>query len=165
MITDVESATPALCRLQLGRELRQLRQAAGLTSTQVVRTLICSPSKLAPLKFAAVINEAVLRRLVGGPAVMRAQIEHLAEVAELPSVRVQVIPFRAGVHPGMNGAFTLLRFDDAPSIAYLENLGGASVTRRRADGALYEEAFNDLQILAVGPRESLGMIREAIKEH
>ncbi len=42
MITDVESATPALCRLQLGRELRKLRAAAGLTSTQVVRKLICS---------------------------------------------------------------------------------------------------------------------------
>ncbi|MFB6873875.1 Scr1 family TA system antitoxin-like transcriptional regulator [Streptomyces sp. NPDC056323] len=62
-------------------------------------------------------------------------------------------------------ALTLLRFDDAQPIAYLENLGGASVTRRRADVALYEEAFNDLQILAVGPEESLGMIREAIKEH
>ncbi|WP_327273631.1 helix-turn-helix domain-containing protein [Streptomyces sp. NBC_01224] len=290
MITDVESATPALCRLQLGRELRQLRQEAGLTSTQVVRTLICSPSKLTrletgenavvetadvmalceiyqatpekralllgyaaviktkkdwwqspeyrpaiaptfkaylgleataaalhnyegefvpgllqtedyvraihqraherlaadeidrlvavrmtrqealhrelgPLKFAAVINESVLYRQVGAPAVMRAQIEHLAEVATQPSVRVQVIPFRAGAHPGMNGAFTLLRFDDAHPIVYLENLGGASVTRRRADVGLYEEAFTDLQILAVGPQESLGMIREAIKEH
>ncbi|MDK0519219.1 helix-turn-helix transcriptional regulator [Streptomyces sp. ML-6] len=290
MITDVESATPALCRLQLGRELRQLRHEAGLTSTQVVRTLICSPSKLtrletgdnsvveavdvmalceiygaapekralllgyaavtktkrdwwqspeyrpviaptfkaylgleataaalhkyegefvpgllqtedyvraiyqgaserlsadeidrlvdvrmtrqealrrdsAPLKFAAVINEAVLRRKVGSSAVMRAQMEHLAEVAERPSVRVQVVPFKAGVHPGMNGAFTLLRFDDAESIVYLEYLGGASVMRKRADVVLYEEAFNDLQILAVGPQESLGMIREAIKEH
>ncbi|MET9918390.1 helix-turn-helix transcriptional regulator [Streptomyces sp. NPDC006435] len=290
MITDVESATPALCRLQLGRELRQLRHEAGLTSTQVVRTLICSPSKLTrletgdnsvveavdvmalceiygadpekralllgyaavtktkrdwwqspeyrpaipptfkaylgleataaavcnyesefvpgllqtedyvrtihrraherlsadeidrlvtvrmtrqevlhrrsvPLKFAAVINEAVLRREVGSSTVMRAQMEHLAEVAELPSVRVQVVPFKAGAHPGMNGAFTLFRLGDAESIAYQENLGGASVTRKRADVALYEEAFNDLQILAVGPQESLGMIREAIKEH
>ncbi|MGW1432503.1 helix-turn-helix domain-containing protein [Streptomyces sp. NPDC002431] len=290
MITDVESATPALCRLQLGRELRKLRHEAGLTSTQVVRTLLCSPSKLtrletgdnlvveavdvmalceiykatpeqrsllmgyaavtktkkdwwqspefriaiaptfkaylgleataaalhnyegefvpgllqteeyvraiyqreherlsideidrlvevrmtrqealhrdsAPLKFAAVINEAVLRRQVGTRAVMRAQIEHLAEVAERPSARVQVVPFKAGVHPGMNGAFTLLRFDDADSIVYLEYLGGASVIRKRADVDLYEEAFNDLQILAVGPQESLGMIREAIKEH
>lgn len=50
MITDVESATPALCRLQLGRELRKLRAAAGLTSTQVVRKLICSPSKLTRLE-------------------------------------------------------------------------------------------------------------------
>ncbi|MER5499792.1 helix-turn-helix transcriptional regulator [Streptomyces sp. NPDC002561] len=290
MITDVESATPALCRLQLGRELRQLRHEAGLTSTQVVRTLICSPSKLtrletgdnsvveavdvmalceiygadpekralllgyaavtktkrdwwqspeyrpaipptfkaylgleataaavcnyesefvpgllqtedyvraiyqgaserlsadeidrlvdvrmtrqealrresAPLKFAAVVNEAVLRRKVGSSAVMRAQMEHLAEVAQRPSVRVQVVPFKAGVHPGMNGAFTLFRLGDAESIAYLEYLGGASVTRKRADVSLYEEAFNDLQILAVGPEESLSMIREATKEH
>ncbi|WP_327369194.1 helix-turn-helix domain-containing protein [Streptomyces sp. NBC_01217] len=290
MITDAESATPALCRLQLGRELRQLRQEAELTSTQVVRKLLCSPSKLtrlemgenavvetadvmalceiyqaapekralllgyaavtktkkdwwqspeyrpaiapsfkaylgleataqalhnyegefvpgllqtedyvraihqraheglshdeidrlvavrmtrqealhresAPLKFAAIINEAVLYRQVGGAAVMRAQVRHMAELATHPAVRVQVVPYKTGAHAGMNGAFTLLRFDDAQSIVYLENLGGASVTRRRADVTLYEEAFTDLQILAVGPQESLGMIREAIKEH
>lgn len=50
MITDVESATSALCRLRLGRERRHLRHEAGLTSTQVVRTLICSPSKLTRLE-------------------------------------------------------------------------------------------------------------------
>lgn len=290
MITDVESATPALCRLQLGRELRKLRAAAGLTSTQVVRKLICSPSKLTrletgenavvetadvmalceiygarpevrelligyaaltktrkdwwqspeyrpaisptfkaylgleataealqtyqgefvpgllqtedyvrsiihelrtdglpadeidrlvavrmtrqdvlrrpeqPLRFAAIVNESVLRRQVGGSAVMRGQIEHLIEMASQPAVRVQVVPFKAGAHAGMDGAFTLLRYEDASPIVYLENLGGASVVRRRADVAQYEEAFTDLQILAVGPQESLGMIKEAIKE-
>lgn len=117
-----------------------------------------------PLRFAAIVNESVLRRQVGGSAVMRGQIEHLIEMASQSAVRVQVVPFKAGAHAGMDGAFTLLRYEDASPIVYLENLGGASVVRRRADVAQYEEAFTDLQILAVGPQESLGMIKEAIKE-
>lgn len=65
----------------------------------------------------------------------------------------------------MNGAFTLLRLQDAQPVVYLENLVSASVTRKRGDVTQYEEAFTDLQILAVGPQESVGMISEAIKEH
>ncbi len=225
MITDTEAATPALCRLQLGRELRRLRLAANLSSTQVVRKLLCSPSKLTrleqgdnavvepadvmalceiygadhevraqlvgyaavtktkkdwwqspeyrpavppsfkaflaleataealhtyqaefvpgllqteeyvraihqqaneglppdeidrvvavrmtrqealrraaqPLKCASIINEAVLYRQVGGEQVMRAQLEHLAEMVSHPSVTLQIVPFKAGAHAG-----------------------------------------------------------------
>lgn len=116
-----------------------------------------------PLRFAAIVNESVLRRQVGGSAVMRGQIEHLIEMASQSAVRVQVVPFKLAPR-GDGRRFTLLRYEDASPIVYLENLGGASVVRRRADVAQYEEAFTDLQILAVGPQESLGMIKEAIKE-
>ncbi|MEU6059394.1 DUF5753 domain-containing protein [Streptomyces sp. NPDC047097] len=119
-----------------------------------------------PLKFSAIINEAVLRRPVGGVEVMRAQLQHIAEVAALRSVRVQVLPFRAGVHTAMNGAFALLRFREGghKPIIYLENLTGALVHRREEDVERYEDAFTDLQSLAPGAEESLGIIKEAIKE-
>ncbi|MGH4000580.1 MAG: helix-turn-helix domain-containing protein, partial [Pseudonocardiaceae bacterium] len=76
-----------------------------------------------------VLDEAVLRRVVGGPAVMREQLEHLSEVATLPHVSVLVQPFSAGAHPSIGSAFTLLRFADADtagmSCVYLENARGA----------------------------------------
>jgi len=294
MITDVEAATPALCRLQLGSELRQLRLAAGLKGAQVVKKLIWSPSKLtrletgenssvetadvmalceiygvsletravllsyaavtktkrdwwltpeyrsvigpgfkafldleatatvlqnyesefvpgllqteayvrlihqrahqgrsvedierlvavrttrqkvlsrldSPLKFTAIINEAVLRRQVGEPAVMRDQLAHIIEVAESrPNVRVQVVPFRAGAHSGMNGSFFVLQFPEFLALkpmVYLEGLVDAWVKRNEEDVERYADAFSDLQALAPGPQESLSLIKEAIKEH
>ena len=63
-----------------------------------------------PLILRAVITEAVLRREVGGPDVIRDQARWLVEVATLPDVTVQVLPFSAGAHPGMTGPFTMLRF-------------------------------------------------------
>ncbi|MDT3396320.1 helix-turn-helix transcriptional regulator [Streptomyces sp. B1866] len=121
-----------------------------------------------PLRYVAVINEAVLRRTVGDPAVMRGQLAHIAEVASsLPNVLVQVVPFRAGTHPGMNGPFVVLQFPERlliRPIVYLENLADAWVIRRENDVAKYEGAFTELQAVALGPQESLSMVKEAIKE-
>ncbi|NGO67458.1 helix-turn-helix domain-containing protein [Streptomyces boncukensis] len=123
----------------------------------------------APLKLTAIINEAVLRRAVGGADVMREQLNHLAEVADsLPNVRIQVMPFSHGAHTGMNGSFVVLRFPERLAlkpIVYLENLADAWVNRREADVSRYTEAFTDLQALAPGPKESLKLIKEAAKEH
>lgn len=294
MITDMEAATPALCRLQLGSELRQLRLSAGITGARVVKKLIWSPSKLtrletgenstvepadvvalcsiyeadpettarlrgyaavtktkrdwwlspeyrpviapgfkafldleatatvlqnyqaefvpgllqteayvreiyqgalqglppedidrmvtlrttrqeilsrpeSPLKYTAIINEAVLRRPVGEPPIMRDQLTHIVRLAESrPNVRVQVVPFRVGAHSGMEGSFVVFQFPDRLSrkpMVYLEGLVDAVVKRSSNDVERYAEAFSDLQALAPGPQESLGLIKEAIKEH
>ncbi|MEU0938405.1 helix-turn-helix transcriptional regulator [Embleya sp. NPDC005971] len=121
----------------------------------------------APLKLVAIVNEAVLRRQVGSAALLRGQLDHIAEVSELPNVRVQVVPYRLGVHPGMAGPFVILKFAKGAAlkpIVYLENLADAWVTRREADVEKYEEAFSDLQALAPGPQESLSLIHTALKE-
>lgn len=291
-MTDMQAATPTMCRLQLGSELRQIRLKAGLTSTQVVRKLLWSPSKLTrletgdnatvepsdimalcqiyqvdeetadqlkeyaavtktrrewwqstvfrpilgpgakailglessasvvhtyqseyvpgllqtpeyvrvlhqhahggrpdedidrmvelrmtrqkalrrepPLKYVVVISEAVLLRQVGGPSVMRAQLARIIEAASEPNIKVQVVPFKAGVHRSMNGAFTTFRFRDETAlkpIVHLEHLADHWVLRREPDVELYEDAFNDLQTLSPGPQESLSLIRKAMKEH
>ncbi|MFJ2745347.1 helix-turn-helix domain-containing protein [Streptomyces sp. NPDC087440] len=288
---QIESASPALCRVMLAVELRKFRIAAGLTAAQVARTLSCAPSKLTrletadsgivqpadvmalcsiyqvpeedtrvmvgyatvtktkrdwfqrqdirdavppgfmaylgleavaeslenyenefvpgllqteayirsilartnagfsaaeidrrvsvritrqevlhrsthPLELTAVLNEAVLRRRVGSPEVMRDQFAHIINLVKTtPNVKVQVVPFDLGTHPGMNGAFTLLRLPDPlRPIVYLENLTGAGVSRREPDVRSYESAFSDLQALAPGYEESLSMIENAIKE-
>ncbi|MFB8352454.1 helix-turn-helix domain-containing protein [Streptomyces niveus] len=120
-----------------------------------------------PLKFAVVINEAVLLRQVGGPSVMKAQLAQMIEVASEPNVKLQVVPFRAGVHRSMNGAFSTIRFPDALAlkpIVHLEHLADHWVLRRSVDVELYEDAFNELQALSPGPQESLRIIETAMKE-
>jgi transcriptional regulator with XRE-family HTH domain len=75
----------------------------------------------------AVIDEAVLRRPAGSPAVMHGQLRHLAELAERPNVTIQIIPFQAGGHSAAGGPFSILRFaePDLPDIVYLEQLTSA----------------------------------------
>ena len=81
----------------------------------------------------AVIDEAVLRRPIGGPKVMRAQLEYLIECAAMPSVTLQVIPFQAGGHSAAGGPFSILRFAEAdlPDIVYLEQLTSAIYLDKR----------------------------------
>jgi hypothetical protein len=74
-----------------------------------------------------VLNEAVLCRVVGGPDVMRNQIRHMIEMAQLPNVTVQVLPFSVGFHSAMTGSFTALRFPETPAMntVYVQIKGGA----------------------------------------
>lgn len=136
--------------------------AVRVTRQEVLRR------EIAPLKFTAIVNEAVLRRQVGSRTVMRDQLRHIAELADsMPNVRVQVIPFKLGAHSGMNGPFVVLHFPDRAvlkPIVYLENLADAWVTRREDSVERYGEAFTDLSALAPGPQESLSTIQTAIKE-
>ena len=66
------------------------------------------------------LNEAVIRRVVGGASAMRKQLDHITEMAKLPHVNVQVLPFSAGVHPAMEGAFRILGFPESadPDVVY-----------------------------------------------
>ena len=74
-----------------------------------------------------VINEGVIRRLVGGPTVMRAQLDKLLKASCLPNVTVQVMPFSAGAHAGMGGAFTIIRLPEPgdPDVAYVNYNSGS----------------------------------------
>lgn len=98
-----------------------------------------------PLILHTVINEAALRREVGGTDVMRAQIHKLAELAALPNVTMQVLPFSAGAHPGMRGSFTLLQFPEEPmNTVYLELYGAAYYVEVPADVRKYADRFEQL---------------------
>jgi hypothetical protein len=79
------------------------------------------------------MDETALRRPVGSPQVMRAQLHHLAEIAHLPQVTVQVVPFRHGGHAAAGGPFTILRFaePDLPDVVYLEQLTSALYLDKR----------------------------------
>jgi hypothetical protein len=101
----------------------------------------------------AVLDEAALRRPIGGLKVMRAQLEALLEAAELPNVTLQVIPFSAGGHAAAGGAFTILRFpdQDLPDVVYAEQLTSALYLDKREDVDDYASAMDRLCIEAQPP--------------
>jgi len=94
----------------------------------------------------AVVDEAALRRPVGGPKVMRAQLERLIEASELPNVILQVLPFAAGAHPAMVGAFSVLRFADQelPDVVYVEHLNNATYLDKRDEVERYLDVMESL---------------------
>ncbi|MFG2801019.1 helix-turn-helix domain-containing protein [Streptomyces pseudovenezuelae] len=96
-----------------------------------------------------VMEEAVLHRVVGGPEVMREQIERLLEVSELDHVSVDVVPFTAGAHVGACAPFTYFRFEEPelPDIVYTEVLSGAMYLDQRSDVSAHLEAHNRMSLL------------------
>ena len=119
-----------------------------------------------PPRIWSVMDEAVLRRLVGGPAVMRAQFRHLIEVAELPHVTLQIVPFARGAHAGESGSFTVLRFEesDLPDVVYMEQLTGAVYLDQRSDVEYYLEVVDELSSAALTPAGTTRFIEQVARE-
>jgi transcriptional regulator with XRE-family HTH domain len=114
----------------------------------------------------AVIDEAALRRPVGGTAVMRAQLEHLLEISKLRHVNIQVLPFRAGGHAAGGGPVTLLRFagDQLPDVVYLEQLTSAIYPSSPSDLAYYWDMLNQLAAAADPPIASIMLLDQIRRE-
>ena len=114
----------------------------------------------------AVVDEAVLRRPVGSPAVMRSQLKHLTEVAQRPNVTIQVMPFQAGGHSAAGGPFSILRFaePDLPDVVYLEQLTGAIYLDQRSDVEQYLEVVDELSGEALTPDATTRFIEQVAKE-
>jgi Domain of unknown function (DUF5753) len=108
----------------------------------------------------------VLRRPVGGRAVMRAQLEHLIEVSKMPHVTLQVVPFIRGGHVGMGGSFTVLRFEEQglPDVIYIEQLTGAIYLDQRQDVEHYLEVVDELSGEALTPASTMHLIEQAARE-
>jgi len=118
-----------------------------------------------PPRMWSVMDEAVLRRPVGGPAVMRAQLDHLSEVARLPHVTLQIVPFIRGGHAAAGGSFTVLRFGDPdlPDVVYIEQLTSAIYLERRADVDHYLEVVDRLSAEALTPAATQRLLRDIIR--
>ncbi|WP_327025758.1 helix-turn-helix domain-containing protein [Micromonospora sp. NBC_01739] len=121
----------------------------------------------------AVLSEAVLRRGVGGPAVMGDQLNQLLKLSDLPNVSVRVLPLAAGPQPGaVAGSFVILDFPPTkggraapePSIVYSESLTGALYLDKPDEMAAYERVWRGLDGLALGEAESKDMIKKLIGE-
>jgi hypothetical protein len=112
-----------------------------------------------PPAFAAVMDEAVLHRVVGGPRVMGAQLDRLIEAAHLPNVTLQVIPFAVGYHPGLESNFNILDLPaPAPSVVFVEGLAGSMYFERPEDLKRYREVFERLQAIALSTKDTINAI-------
>jgi transcriptional regulator with XRE-family HTH domain len=114
-----------------------------------------------PLEMVAVIDEAALHRQVGGPGVMRQQLVRIAEVAELDSVSLHVLPFAAGAHAALASEFTIVHFGDLgePDMAYVEHALGALTLDKEGDVARAKLTFERVLSDALDPAESLALVR------
>ncbi|BAC69886.1 XRE family transcriptional regulator [Streptomyces avermitilis] len=125
-------------------------------------------SRSAPPRLWVVMDETVLRWPVGGPTVMRAQIDHLIALNALPHVTLQIMPFRSGPHPAMRaGAFHVFRFRarELPDIVYLSGLVGAVYLDKSDDVVVYREALDRLGAQSAPARKTealLGAIRKEL---
>ncbi|WP_018656944.1 helix-turn-helix domain-containing protein [Actinomadura flavalba] len=110
----------------------------------------------APLRLWAIVDEAALRRSVGGPGVMRTQLEHLRHATASPSVTVQMVPFEAGAHPGLVGSFVLMRFPEpvGPDVVYIESQAGDIFLEEPEEVDRYRVAFEHLRAVALSPAAS-----------
>jgi len=125
--------------------------------------LLASPQ---PPQVWSVLDEGALRRPVGGRRVMRAQLEHLAEVARLRHVSIQVVPFDRGGHAAAGGSFTVLRFSEpeVPDVVYLEQLTSALYLDKLEDVDHYLEVMNHLSTEALTPAQTVKFITELIQD-
>jgi transcriptional regulator with XRE-family HTH domain len=116
----------------------------------------------------AIVDEAALRRPIGGREVMRAQLVQLLEATEQPQVTLQVMPFKSGGHAAEAGAFTIMRFPepDLPDVVYLEQLTSALYLDKRDDVEKYTEVMERLSVEAESPERSVlilsGMLEEVM---
>jgi transcriptional regulator with XRE-family HTH domain len=112
----------------------------------------------APL-FHFIVDEAAVRRPVGGPAVMRAQLARIIEVADLPNVVFQLIPFDVGAHPALDANFVILEFGKPMlnDVVYVEGVVGNIYLESQADLERYKRMFSRLQSIALDPEGSVAM--------
>jgi hypothetical protein len=117
-------------------------------------------------RFSFVLDESVIRRVVSSPSVMRHQLTRLVEVARLPNVTIQVLPFTASVHPGVRGAFKVVEFDDAPdeSVVFLESPRGDFISDDAEEARNYLEAFERIKEKSLSPSDSVNSLRETAGE-
>jgi len=116
--------------------------------------------------FNFMLDEAAVSRLVGGSSVMRSQLRRLIAVAEKPNVTVEIVPFSAGLHPGMRGPFEIIEFVDPldKDIVFVETPRGDIISDDPKETKSYRDAFDRLEKASLGPRDSLALLARIAEE-
>ncbi|SNY50126.1 helix-turn-helix domain-containing protein [Paractinoplanes atraurantiacus] len=117
-----------------------------------------------PLELEVVIDESVVRRVVGGPRVMNEQLRHLIEAAQLPNVTLRILPFHAGEHTFLGGSAALLEFRETThlDVVYLEGLAGDYYEEQPSEVARYRQEFERLSAMALDHRMTIKMIESLL---
>lgn len=111
--------------------------------------------------FHCILDEGALRRPVGGPSVMRSQLERIIELASLPKVKSQLIPLDIGAHPGLDSTFVILTFETpmVNDVVYVEGQVGNIYLEDDADLERYRQVFSRLESVALSPEASIAAIK------
>lgn len=135
-----------------------------LVNLRVARQSILSGDEA--IRLWTVVDEAALRRGVGGPRVMREQIEHIQAIASYPRVTVQVLPQTSGTHAGMLGSFSILGFPapSDPGLIYVEYRTGAMYLEQPSEIKDHQIAFEHLRLAALKPEPSRSFLTEIMEE-
>jgi transcriptional regulator with XRE-family HTH domain len=119
-----------------------------------------------PPRLWAVVDEAALRRPVGGREVMRGQVERLIDATKLPNVTLQVLSFDSGAHPAMVGAFSVLRFpeQELPDVVYLEHLTSALYLNKPDEVDQYLHVMEGICVRAEAPDRTVELLNQILDE-
>ncbi|WP_308120118.1 helix-turn-helix domain-containing protein [Streptomyces bambusae] len=119
-----------------------------------------------PLRLWTVLDESVLRRIVGSREIMRQQLEHLNSLGAQPHITVQVLPHSAGAHPGLTGQFSILTFPDTDAgVVYLERFTSDLYLEKHVDREPYHIMYDHLQAQALNAVDSRHFIEDVIKTY
>lgn len=120
----------------------------------------------APPRLWAVVDEAALRRPVGGREVMRGQLERLVEATKLANVTLQILPFDSGAHAAMAGAFSVLRFPDRelPDVVYLEHLTSALYLNKPDEVDQYLHVMETICVRAAPPDQTVDLLERILED-
>jgi transcriptional regulator with XRE-family HTH domain len=113
-----------------------------------------------PLELWLILDEAVVRRAIGGPELMHNQLIHLADASMWPNVTLQLLPFSSGPHPFLNGSFCIIEFPERydPDVVYTEAVAGQAYLERDKDVRMCAEGFDLLRAAALSPADSADKI-------
>ncbi|MEU9744757.1 helix-turn-helix domain-containing protein [Streptomyces niveus] len=160
--------TPAYARAVMERGLPRMSPDILQRSVdlRIKRQELLTREEPAPPRLWVLTDETSLRRPAGGAAVMREQIEHLLDVAELPNVTLQVCPFETGLHPGAFGPFTIFRFEipELPDIVCTDSLSRAGYSEEKEEAALFREALGQMSVYALSKHETKSFLGDIRKE-
>ncbi|MGW1884197.1 helix-turn-helix domain-containing protein [Streptomyces sp. NPDC001970] len=117
-----------------------------------------------PPVFWAIIGESALRQEIGGPEVVREQLARLLSYEDDPRVNIQVLPFEAGAHAGLQGSFDLFRFASDPAIVYTEGYGTGHPTANPDTVKDCSLRYDHLQAAALSLKDSAALIRRMMEE-
>ncbi|MFF3753987.1 helix-turn-helix transcriptional regulator [Streptomyces sp. NPDC002018] len=110
------------------------------------------------------LDEAVLRRPIGGTAAMAEALRHITALIRRHRIIVQVLPFAAGAHSGLNGSLKLMEFEEAPTLAYLESIGSGQLVDDPASVRRYELTYDLLGATALSPGASLALMESVAED-
>jgi transcriptional regulator with XRE-family HTH domain len=158
-LLQTEQYANAVAEARPGRSPAELQR---LTDVCLLRQKIvlteCQPETV------VIIGETTLRQAVGGHEVMRAQLSSLADVSsKFPEVSIRVLPFARGAHvAGGTGSFTVLRYAEASDlgVVHLAGISGGAFLEEQQDVMAYVSAFEQLEVSALSPAASVGLIRQ-----